>query len=487
MSLTFPPRWHSGLLALLLVIAVTTPAGAAVIHLNPSLSDPTGKVPESLITLSTKVLTGGGKSADHDREAALEFMPHYAAAVQRTQQIRALDILTDPNTLQLQNSSVYSALFSAQAAFNDRDYVKAIAFAREAIKVDNAEAKAYFMLGSSMLALGRKEEAREAFGRALRIQPEYPEAMSNLAVLRYQDGEIEPAILLLIHALEQKIDYQNAWKNYLALLPKILLPEENLPALPLPPDDAANEKLTPARWHWKQAIAAMEAQDAELATLHFLSSLTLNINDPNTHNDFAVFLQRVDRKLLALPFLRAAAHLSPDAPLVEQNLEVLARELQLEQLAEQAETLTNNLAAQDNAADRLALARTLREQGRDIEEVLAHLQKAVALEPEDVSYRIELIETLDLAGRHRDAISILRPALASAPDNPRWHLRMAQLLVAQPEPSAADLAQAVDNARRACELTEFTRKDCLQLLAELLDAAGDRENARAMRNKAKAL
>ena len=104
-----------------------------------------------------------------------------------------------------------------------------------------------------------------------------------------------------------------------------------------------------------------------------------------------------------------------------------------------------------------------------------------------MSYQVELINTLAQLQQHKEAIDVLRPTLAADPNNPRWHLRMARLLMEQLDPSAADLAQAVDNARRACELTEFGRKDALLLLAELFDAVGEKDDADTARRRAQEL
>jgi len=57
------------------------------------------------------------------------------------------------------------------------------------------------------------------------------------------------------------------------------------------------------------------------------------------------------------------------------------------------------------------------------------------------------------------------------------------MLMQQSDPSAADLAQAVDNARRACELTQYSRKDALSLLAELFELTGDEDKASAVRER----
>ena len=150
------------------------------------------------------------------------------------------------------------------------------------------------------------EEAKQSLLEAIRIQPQYPQALGNLAVAHYELGEKARALGLLIEALEQKIDYSDGWSNYLTILSRELIPRDGLDRLPLPPDDE-----DAARWHWGAAMTAMKAGNAQQSTRHFLRSLSLDLNDPNVHNDFAVLLRQVDRKALALPFLKAASALAP--------------------------------------------------------------------------------------------------------------------------------------------------------------------------------
>jgi tetratricopeptide (TPR) repeat protein len=484
MNITKLSRYLLALSGLLVAITTTPAVSGAVISIEAPRSHSAGAPGKNFLTLATSQgATDDRPATTAPTETVLALMPNFAAAVRKRESGNALDILSDPSSLRFENATAFSDLVSAQRAFDEGDYNKAIAFAREALKTDSGEARAHFMIGSSMLALGRKKEASEALSRALRIESDYPEAMSNLAVLLYQDGEVDEAILLLVHALESNVGYISAWQNYLSMIAREMIPEKNLADLPSPPAEDIEEQFTPARWHWRQAIDAMDARDGQLAARHFLRSLSLNINDPNTHNDFAVFLQRIDRRLFALPFLRAAAHLSPDAPLVRENLENLARGLELESQQKQVQRLRDKIAKQDTAVDRLALARLLGKLEADSVEIIDQLIKAVALEPDDISYQLELIETLDRAQLQQDAIEILRPILAADPENPRWHVRMARMLMQQSDPSAADLAQAVDNARRACELTQYSRKDALSLLAELFELTGDEDKASAVRER----
>lgn len=373
---------------------------------------------------------------------------------------------------------------AAVLLFDGKDFESAAIMARRAMGADPEYAEGHFMLGSSLLSLGRPEEARNALLDAVRIRPDYPQALGNLAIAHYQLGKEPLALLMLIEALERKIDYSDGWGNYLTMLARELLPREGLDALPLPPE---GEEVAPAVWHWQAAMTAMESDDAQRSVRHFLRSLSLNLNDPNVHNDFAVLLERTDRKPLALPFLRAAAVLAPGSALVRENLEQLSREVDRQFLELQVEALVGKLTREDSAADRLVLAMLYEQLDRQ-DEAMEQLRMAVELDPESSEYRFELAQGFSRRGKFAEALESFLPILEADPENPRWMFRVAWLLLQnQPSPGSRELEQAVDLARRSCELTEYRRRDCLELLARALVASGDSDQARAMQEKADAL
>ena len=230
-------------------------------------------------------------------------------------------------------TAALDALQGAAKAFKKEDYKQAIEMAQKSLVDDPINAKSHFMLGTALLALKRNEEAQKALIISLNIDPQNPQALSNLAILRYREDKPEEALRILIQALEQDIEFIDAWKNYLSMLSKKLLPLGTPPPRMLrlkPPTNGERDQVSPSVWHWKKAIQAMNANQSQQATEHFINSLILNINDANVHNDFAIYLMRLNHQLLALPFLRAASHLAPNAPLVKKNLEELILNLNAE-------------------------------------------------------------------------------------------------------------------------------------------------------------
>ena len=61
---------------------------------------------------------------------------------------------------------------------------------------------AWLELGCAYYARGRRAQSRACFERALELRPDFPAALSNLALLLQEAGEIDPAIAALRRALE---------------------------------------------------------------------------------------------------------------------------------------------------------------------------------------------------------------------------------------------------------------------------------------------
>ncbi|NCY03573.1 MAG: tetratricopeptide repeat protein, partial [Planctomycetia bacterium] len=68
------------------------------------------------------------------------------------------------------------------------DPERAVSILRQAIAVDPRNADAYNNLGGTLLALGRRQEAAQAFEACLRIAPSHPQAAENLRALVADPG-----------------------------------------------------------------------------------------------------------------------------------------------------------------------------------------------------------------------------------------------------------------------------------------------------------
>jgi protein O-GlcNAc transferase len=76
-----------------------------------------------------------------------------------------------------------------------------------------ADARAHLLLGNTLIGLGLPEAAAECFRRALGINPDYAEALNNLAYALRELGRFEQAEPLCRRSLQQKPDCAEAHNN----------------------------------------------------------------------------------------------------------------------------------------------------------------------------------------------------------------------------------------------------------------------------------
>lgn len=111
-------------------------------------------------------------------------------------------------------SSTNQDLFErADLAAGKKDYEEAAALLRRLVEADAADFPAWTELGTMNYAMGKSEEAEEAYARALKEKPEFLRAAINLGRLRIAMKKYEPAIEVLTAALEKNRQSPDA--NYL--------------------------------------------------------------------------------------------------------------------------------------------------------------------------------------------------------------------------------------------------------------------------------
>lgn len=98
----------------------------------------------------------------------------------------------------------------------------------------------------------------------------------------------------------------------------------------------------------------------------------------------------------------------------------------------------------------------------DMEEAMAHLQKAVELRPDSAHAQNNLANALHVIGSVREAVAHYELSLKLEPGNARTWNNLATLLACSWDASARDGKRAIECALRACQLTggsnPFTRE-----------------------------
>jgi len=86
------------------------------------------------------------------------------------------------------------ALDAGTAAYQQKDYAKAVGSLREAVKADPQNWRAYQWLGNSLYALGQKQDALGAFDRSLELHPDNAPLRSYADSLRQSLGLSAPGL-----------------------------------------------------------------------------------------------------------------------------------------------------------------------------------------------------------------------------------------------------------------------------------------------------
>jgi TolB-like protein/lipoprotein NlpI len=166
-------------------------AYAGLVYAEGYLADTTG---------DSTALGRASLAADHAIELAPDQAAGYAArgyirstydwnwTGARSDFAKALEL--DPNDPIAQVR--YSALLTCVGRFSE-----AIAMARRAVELDPLAPRAWDLLGQSLIASGDRASSRDAFNHALTIDPAYPYALNDLAVLEIIERRPRDALVVL--------------------------------------------------------------------------------------------------------------------------------------------------------------------------------------------------------------------------------------------------------------------------------------------------
>jgi predicted O-linked N-acetylglucosamine transferase (SPINDLY family) len=281
----------------------------------------------------------------------------------------------------------------------------AVALIESAHRFGRPRAASLNALGKAYLGLGRPQEARRCFGKAVALQPDHAEAHVNLGVALGELGR--PA--------EAERSHRRA-----AILQ---------------PDDA--------RAHYNLGNALRELGRLDEARESYARATALKPEDAETRNNLAITLCGLGRLAEAEPEYRAALAAKSDYLPAYHNLGNLLRDLG--RPAEAERVYRQALALEPRLAPTLVnLGNALKEQGR-LEEAGQAYREALALEPGAAEIHYNLGNVLYQSGQLDEAHASYRRALALKPDfaEARWELTMNQL------PPVYGSAEEQDTRRRA--------------------------------------
>jgi Flp pilus assembly protein TadD/class 3 adenylate cyclase len=253
--------------------------------------------------------------------------------------------------------------------------------------------KALALLGTER---ENSEEEADSLRQAIRLQPDYPEAHNNLAILLRRTGDESAAARHYQEALRLRPDYPEAHSNYAALLAargSAGAEEHYREAIRLRPSYAdAYHRLA-------NLLASRERVDEAL--VEYENALRVRPDYPEAHNDYAVLLDRVGRPEEAERHYREALWLGPDVPEAHYNYALLL-------------------------------------EGRDNPEAAEeHYRTAIRLRPDYGEAHNNLAVLLHLKGELAEAEEHYLKALEARPDDPEAHYNFGLLLRARGDEQAA--------------------------------------------------
>jgi tetratricopeptide (TPR) repeat protein len=291
---------------------------------------------------------------------------------------------------------------------------------------------------------GRLEEAIIHYNEALRINPQYIDALSNKAKVLLAMGKIDEAIAVLnellgISGRPYKV-YNNLGLVY-AQKGEVELAIENYnEALRLKPDyvEAINNL----------GSALKEQGKVDEAIKQWEKVLRLNPDYVEAHYSIGLAMAEQGKYDDAIMHLSEALRIQPDWAEAHYNLGgVYVRQGKLELAVEQC-------------------------------------VEALRLNPDYLTARVSLAHTLLELGRVRSAIEQYYEILKLKPDDPETLNRLGWLLATTEDASIQNSSEAVKFAQRACELTGFEQAELLDTLAAAYAAAGRFDDAIATAQQA---
>lgn len=266
---------------------------------------------------------------------------------------------------------------------------EAAASYREALRLRPNFLEALNNLGNVLVDLGKHGEAETCFREVLRLRPNYPEAHNNLgAALRYQ-GKLDEAVACYYEALRLRPHYAEAYNNL---------------------GDARKQQ-----GRFDEAIAS------------YFEALRLRPNYAEAYNNLgnAYLLQKkLDE---AEANYRQALALKPQYPDALANLGIALSEQRKHE--EAAACFREALRLKPDCPTALSnFASTLLEQGKP-DEALALYERAMQLDPDSAEAHHNRSHALSVHGKIDEAITGYGEALQLRPDYAAAHMGRALLLL----------------------------------------------------------
>lgn len=206
---------------------------------------------------------------------------------------------------------------AANRAVNIPEFVNIPPEALQEIEAPVAEQYRYFDKGVALTDKGQFDQAILEYRKALDVDPDYPQAHNNIALILKRQGKPDAAIWHLAQALRVDPDYADAHNNWGLALADMRNFDEAAghyqEALRL------NPKCAEAHYNWAYVLSAKGRFDA--AITHYQEALRIKPDFAQAQNNWGVVLERgLGRPREAAEHFRIAVRLMPGYTEARDNL-----------------------------------------------------------------------------------------------------------------------------------------------------------------------
>lgn len=338
-------------------------------------------------------------------------------------------------------------LIKGQKAFQQGEYERATAFLDSADRHQPNMPVVSFNRARVYTALNRVDAARQAYQKALALDPEYPAAHLRLGDLVFQQGNLREALRL--YREEEKIEptsplYVRMGETYARL--------GTADSARIAYEKAVSLDSTNANAHMMYGQFLEETGDLEAALEHSRQALSIEPDRPNYQFAVGSQLYQLGRTEEAIDYLRRAA----DARLLHYPAQYTLGQA-LMRLGQETEA-EHYLARADSS--------------RQLMDQITAAQGAASSNPKDVKSWTRLGELFRRAGERNRAIQAFNMAASIEPRNLSVQHNMAEMMLAEGKTEqAVKRFQAIVNVDR-------TRTDTWISLGLAHAVAGNCEEAR---------
>jgi tetratricopeptide (TPR) repeat protein len=212
----------------------------------------------------------------------------------------------------IEDAEFHRNYLSFGSVFYQRGYFEQAeaAFAR-ALSDDPTSAEALYGRGSSLLQLGRTEEARQDFQEATKAKASYPDTLANvwnnLGLLSTREGRIPEAVDYFEKALTISPDHLVALDN----LGNAYRVMKRLHEAKRVFEHAVQAGPADADAHYGLAMVYAQTGDTQAAYEHLQRALAIRPDYPEAMNNLGILLLRTDRPDEAVEMFRKCMRVAP--------------------------------------------------------------------------------------------------------------------------------------------------------------------------------